>query len=132
MSNIRITVACPEALISDANNLAMVLAEGPADGLTYGTPQWKDTGGNVYAAASFEARPEWVQAAQGTLSRPDWDTGPPYVINMAGARRAQDALVFALEPVAAAPDVLTAIGGIPSRAALAAMGLEWVADEVAS
>ena len=123
MSNIRITVACPEALISDANNLAMVLAEGPADGLTYGTPHWKDTGGNVYAVASFEVRPEWVQAAQGTLSRPDWDTGPPYTVNMAGARRAQDALVFALEPVAAAPGQITALAGVPGTTAIAAMGL---------
>ena len=129
MSNIRITVACPEALISDANNLAMVLAEGPADGLTYGALQWQDTGGNLYAVASFEAPPEWVQAAQGTLSRPDWDTGPPYVINMAGARRAQDALVFALEPVAAVPTLLTAIGGIPPRDALEAMGLVALPDE---
>ena len=48
---------------------------------------------------------------------------------MAGAGRAQDALVFALDPVAAAPDALTAIGGFPSRAALAAMGLTPVPDE---
>lgn len=112
----------------DANNLAMVLAEGPDDGATYGAANWQDAQGNLYAVASFEARPEWAQAAQGALTRPDWDV-QPYIINMTGAGRAQDALVFALEPVAAAPDALTAVGGIPPRDALAAMGLVAVTDE---
>ena len=71
MSKIRITVACPDAMRDDANALAMVLAEGPDDGATYGAAHWQDAQGNTYAVASFEASPEWVQAAQGTLSRPD-------------------------------------------------------------
>ena len=83
----RITVACPEALIPDANHLAMVLAEGPPDAMTYRNPSWQDADGNLYAAASFVAQPSWVDAAQGPLERPEWDTD--YTVNMAAANRAQ-------------------------------------------
>jgi hypothetical protein len=117
----RVTAACPVALISDANHLAMALAYGPADGETYRNPQWQDADGNLYAAASFEARPEWIGMAQAPLVRPDWDTGE--IIDMDAAARAQAALVFALEPTPAVPGQLTAIGGMGGLDALAAMGL---------
>jgi hypothetical protein len=115
----------------DANDLAMVLAFGPPDGNTYGSLNWQDADGNLYAAASFEARPEWVTAAQSTLVRPEWDT-EPYVINMAGAERAQAALVFWVpseeEPDApqASTAALTAIGGVGGLEALSLMGLTQV------
>ena len=118
----RITAACPEALIDDANQLAMVLGQGPADALTYGEPKWQDADGNLYAAASFVVRPEWVGGAQSALQRPEWDA-EPYKVNMAGAQRAQAALVFSLAPVLATPSALTAIGGMDGREAIAAMGL---------
>lgn len=124
----RITVACPETLRDDANNLAMVLAFGPADALTYGGLNWQDAQGNLYASASFEARPEWVAGAQSPLQRPEWDS-KPYVISMAAANRAQAALVFwageGSIPQAVA-DKLTAIGGMEGPVALVAMGLVMV------
>jgi len=123
----RITVACPEALIPDANQLAMVLAFSPADELTYGALNWQDAAGNLYTAASFEARDEWVIGAQSELTRPGWDV-EPYVVNMTGAGRAQAALVFAQEAVEATPTTLTAIGGMDGLAALAAMGLTLVEE----
>ena len=52
----RITVVCPEALRADANNLAMVLAFGPPDTLTYGALNWQEADGNLYATAWFEVR----------------------------------------------------------------------------
>ena len=118
----RITAACPEAMIDDANNLAMVLGQGPADALTYGALKWQDADGNLYAAASFVVKPQWVGGAQSALQRPEWDA-EPYKVNMAGARRAQAALAFSLEPVLATPSALTAIGGMNGLEALAAMGL---------
>ena len=118
----RITVACPEALISDANNLAMVLAFGPDDAMTYRGLNWQDADGNLYAAASFEALPEWIIGAQSPLTRPEWDT-KPYTISMAAVQRAQAALVFAQEATPALPDKLTAIAGPDGPAALAMMGL---------
>jgi hypothetical protein len=121
----RITVACPEALKADANNLAMVLAFGPADELTYGALNWQDADGNLYAAASFEASEEWIAGAQGPLTRPAWDT-LPYTISMAAANRAQDALVLWAgegDIPQAALGKLTAIAGMEGRDALVAMGL---------
>lgn len=123
----RVTVSCPEALIPDANNLAMVLAFGPADAMTYRGLNWRDAQGNLYAAASFEARDEWVIGAQSALVRPAWDTDQ--AISMAAAQRAQAALVFAQEATPAVPDKLTAIAGPDGPAALAMMGLSPV-DEV--
>ncbi|MFP5511102.1 MAG: hypothetical protein ACLGIP_18435 [Alphaproteobacteria bacterium] len=123
----RVTVACPEALISDANHLAMVLAFSEADGMTYRGLNWRDAAGNLYAAASFEARPEWIIGAQSTLARPAWDTDQK--ISMAAAVRAQAALVFAQEATPAMPDKLTAIAGPDGPEALAMMGLEPVEVE---
>lgn len=132
----RITIACPAALIADANNLAMALAFGPADALTFREPSWQDAEGNLYSAASLEATDEWVAEAQDTLSRPEWDTD--YTVNMAGAQRAQDALVFWVpseetpEPPTASPDALVAIGGVDGLAALDAMGLSRVPEDDAA
>jgi len=123
----RLTIACPDALRDDANNLAMVLGYGPADALTYGSLGWQDAAGNLYAAASLPVSDAFTTAAQTGLERPEWDT-EPYTINMAGANRAQAALVFSLEPVQAMPDKLTACAGDDSAATLAAMGLTHEVD----
>ena len=117
----RVTAAAPEALVSDANQLAMCLAFSPADGETYTGLNWQDADGNLYAAASWEASAAWVEAASQPLVRPAWDVDE--VIDMDAAEAAQAALVFSLEPVLAVPGVLTAIGGMDGVAALAAMGL---------
>jgi hypothetical protein len=129
----RITAACPEALISDSNNLAMCLAFGPDDGRTYGPVAWQDASGSLYSAASWEAREEWVQAAQQPLVRPEWDT-EPYKVNMAGAKRAQAALIFwssdSEEPAPKANlSQLVAIGGLEGIEALQAMGLTLVEND---
>lgn len=123
----RITAAAPEALVSDANQLAMALGFSEADGETYRGLNWQDAQGNLYAAASFEAREEWIAFAQAPLVRPEWDVNE--VIDMVAAAQAQAALVFSLEPVDADPAKLTAIGGMDGPAAVAAMGLSSVAEE---
>jgi len=117
----RITAAAPEALVSDANQYAMALAFSVADGLTYTGLNWQDSTGNLYAAASWEASDAWVEASSQPLVRPAWDVDE--IIDMTAAGRAQAALVFSVEPVAAVPDKLTALGGMDGVAALAAMGL---------
>ena len=117
----RVTAACPAPLVDAANHLAMCLAASEADGQTYNGLNWQDAQGNLYAAASFEARPEWIAAAQAPLTRPAWDTAE--VIDMVAAAQAQAALVFSLEPIAADPAKLAAIGGMEGPAAVAAMGL---------
>ena len=63
----------------------------------------------------------FTTAAQSGLQRPAWDTDRH--VNMAGANRAQAALVFSLTPVTAMPDELTACVGDDALATLAAMGI---------
>ena len=117
----RLTIACPEALRDDANQLAMVLGYGPDDAQTYIAPNWQDVDGNLYACASLPVSDTFTSAAQSGLQRPAWDTDSH--VNMAGANRAQAALVFSLTPVTAMPDKLTACVGDDPLAVMAAMGL---------
>ena len=123
----RLTIACTDALRSDANNLAMVLGYGPADAETYGTPNWQDADGNLYACASLVVSDTFTTAAQSGLQRPAWDVDN--ITDMDAARRAQAALVFSLTPVTAMPDKLTACAGDDALAVLAAMGLTQVEVE---
>ena len=123
----RLTIACPDALRDDANNLAMVLGSGLGDAETYGIPNWQDADGNLYACASLIVSDTFTTAAQSGLQRPAWDTDSH--VNMAGANRAQAALVFSLDPVTAMPDNLTACVGDDALATLAAMGLTQVEVE---
>ena len=120
----RLTIACPDVLRDDANELAMVLGFGPDDAATYGALNWKDAAGNLYAAASLPVSDAFTTAAQTSLQRPAWDTDNH--INMAGAGRAQAALMFSLTPVMALPDKLTVCAGDDPLATLAAMGLTQV------
>jgi hypothetical protein len=87
----RTTIACPEALMADANQLMMVLMEGPADALTFRSASW-ERGGAKFAVASFEATPEWLETAQVPLQRPAWDR--ERIIDMQAAERAQKLLHF--------------------------------------
>ena len=124
----RLTIACPEALRDDANQLAMVLGYGPSDAETYGELNWQDVDGNLYACASLTVSDTFTTTAQSPLQRPSWDTDSH--VNMDAARRAQAALVFSLEAVEVAPDKLTACAGDDALATLAAMGLTQVEVEI--
>jgi len=120
----RLTIACPDALRYDANQLAMVLGYGPDDAETYGGLNWQDAERNLYACASLTVSDTFTTTAQSGLQRPSWDIDN--IIDMAGANRAQAALVFSLTPVTAMPDKLTACAGDDALATLAAMGLTHV------
>ena len=88
---------------------------------------WHDVDGNLYACASLTVSDAFTTASQSPLQRPAWDTNSH--VNMAGANRAQAALVFSLEAVGVAPDKLTACVGDDALATLAAMGLTHVIGE---
>ena len=124
----RLTIACPDALRDDANDLAMVLGFGPDDAETYVVLNWHDVDGNLYACASLPVSDTFTSVAQSPLHRPAWDTDN--TVNLAGANRAQAALVFSLTPVTAMPDKLTACAGDDALATLAAMGLTQVEVEI--
>ena len=128
----RITCSCPEALIYKGNNLAMALGQSEADGQTYKGLNWRDSLGNLYAAASFDAREEWIVAAQSPLFRPEWDVNK--IIDMDAAAKAQQYLVFYVvnsEEGAhkANPLNLVAIAGCEGIEALSLMGLTTKLDE---
>ena len=125
---LRLTIACPDALRDDANNLAMTLGYRPDDAGTYVGLNWQDAGGNLYACASLIVSDAFTTTAQSGLQRPSWDTDN--IIDMDAARLAQAALVFSLEAVEVAPDKLTACAGDDALATLAAMGLTQVEVEV--
>ena len=125
---LRLTIACPDALRDDANNLAMALGYRPDDAGTYVGLNWQDADGNLYACASLIVSDTFTTAAQSGLQRPSWDTDN--IIDMDAARRAQAALVFSLEAVEVAPDKLTACAGDDALATLAAMGLTQVEVDV--
>ena len=124
----RLTIPCPDALRADGNHFAMALGSGPAEALTYGSLNWLDTAGNLYACASLIVSDAFTTTAQSPLQRPAWDIDN--TVNMAGANRAQSALVFSLTPVTAMPDKLTACAGDDALATLAAMGLTQVEVEI--
>lgn len=126
----RITAACPAALISDANHLAMCLGQSADDARTYAGVSWRDADGNEYAAASWETTPAWVEWALAGIARPAWDV--EQVIDMDAAQRAYDALVISETPIPATPATLTARIHDKGVEALESMGLVRIEFEEAS
>ena len=88
----RVTIICPEALIVDGNQLAMVLGYTHADAGTYASADWQDADGNLYAVASLEVAPAFIGAAQSPLQRPAWDTDN--AVDMDAAARAQASIAI--------------------------------------
>lgn len=109
----RVTIACPEAMISDANQLARCLGYSADDGMTYGLPIWQDGDGNRYAVASGIVSDAFPAAAASPLSNPEWGA------DMAAAARAQAAITIGLP---ADPSKLAAVFGDVAMA-LSALGV---------
>ena len=119
---IRVTIACPEALIGDANQLALCLGYGETDAQTYGAAIWQDEFGNRYAVASAVVEDGFAANASSPLIEPPWGA------DMEAAARAQ-ALIQIDAP--AGPDRLAAVFGDDAMAALSVLGVtrEEVGDE---
>ena len=125
----RVTIACPEALIGDANQLALCLGLGPEDAQTYGAAIWQDVAGNRYALASAVVGHRFVAVAAAALPEPPWGADMP------AARRAQAALrVIApsADPEApppdprATPDAIVAVIEEDAAAAVRMLGVVMV------
>jgi hypothetical protein len=111
---IRVTIACPEAKIADANQLASVLGFSAADVGTFGEPVWQDAAGNRYAVASTLAKPTFVTDAVSALVDPPWGA------DMAAASRAQALISIG---GAADPSRLVAVFGEDAGVAFDALGV---------
>lgn len=119
---IRLTFACPEQFIPDANQLARVVGYSEADERTYGEPQYQDAEGNLYSVASGLVAEHFASVATSPLQEPDWGA------DMEAAGRAQ--LLAALgQP--ASPDHIAAVIGDDVQAALEFLGLVMVSEEIA-
>ena len=120
------TIAAPEALIADANQLALCLGESVADDKTFGTAIYQDASGNLYAVASTVAKPIFAQMAGQPLQAPDHAPG----MDVSAASRAQ--AVLQINGGIAAPDVIAVILGDRLESAqdhIAALGLTLIAQD---
>ena len=116
----RATIAVPQAMISDANQLAACMGLSLADLNTFGEASYSDEQGNLYAVCSAAMTPRVLQeVSAGQLVRPEFD--PNRQINMTGAGRALALLVIDVVP--AAPDKIVAVIDINPSSAITAMGL---------
>lgn len=110
----RVTIACPTAMIGDANQLALCLGQGVEDGETYGAAIWADAAGRLYAVASVVVSEDFPLAAMAPLVAPVWGA------DVIAARRAQAAIAIG---ASAAPGRIAAIFGDDAQEALAQLGL---------
>lgn len=53
----RMTLAVPEALMPQANQLALIAGESPDDVNTFAAANWQDADGNLYAVCSTVIKP---------------------------------------------------------------------------
>ena len=150
----RLTIATPAAHLDDTRNLAVALGwingYTPAEWESSFGAQYQDADGNIFHVSSFNASTDWIATAtsMGPVERPPQDVGtldpdtgeygPPYVVNLTGAHRAQERLVI-WQPAQPDPETgempdnpvpqadstnLVAVLGMKGRDALEAMGLE--------
>lgn len=118
---IRVSIAVPEELISDANQLARVVGYSELDGETFGSPNAEDADGNLYAFASGLVKPRFVTDVMNELVEPEWGA------DMEAAQRAQSLLQVSStesgEPFPADPERITAVIGWEAPDALEILGL---------
>ena len=155
-----LTIATPEADRDDATNLAVSLGwiEGwtPSEWEHCFTAQCQDDFGSLYRVMSMPLQQSFIDTAvgMGPINRPQQDIGtldpetgeygPPYVINLTSAHRAQERLVI-WQPAQADPemgeapenpvpqvgaDKLVAVIGMKGPEALTAMGLTSIPSEI--
>ena len=116
----RATIAVPEPLIAEANQLALALGESAADDQTFGAASYQDAGGNLYAVCSTVAKPIFVQLASQPLQAPNHAPG----VDLEAATRAQ--ALLQINGGIATPNVIAVIlGGSAERAQdhIAVLGL---------
>lgn len=119
--SIRITIACPEALIADANQLARCIGYSEADQWTFDAASYEDASGNRYSVPSGLVDPAFLVDALSPLVAPEWGA------DMEAAARAQ-ALVRLADPeqpetCLAGPAVIVAVVHDDPALARAMMGV---------
>ena len=122
----RATIAVPEPLIAEANQLALALGESAADDQTFTTASYQDAQGNLYAVSSTVAKPIFAQIAGQPLQAPEHAPD----MDLAAATRAQ--ALLQINGGIASPDVIAVILGDRKESAqdhIAALGLTRVEQD---
>lgn len=105
----RVTIAVPESVIADANQLALCLGESAADDQTFETAQWQDDDGNLYAVASTVATDSFQTRAGQPLQAPNH--APDADVKAASRAQAMLEIGSMDTPFSAFPDRIAAIVG---------------------
>lgn len=122
----RVTIAVPESLIADANQLALCLGESASDDQTFASTNWQDADGSLYAVCSTVAKPVFVALAAQPLQ------APAHVpdVDLEAAARAQ--MLVSINDQPAGPDRIAVVLGDRLESAMdhiAALGLGTVPHE---
>ncbi|MCK8485390.1 hypothetical protein MUY21_15210 [Aliiroseovarius sp. S2029] len=128
--SIRITIACPEHLMSQANQFALCVGNSPADVQTFGAATWEDGAGERYALASLLAGVRFPQLAAAPLAAPAHAPDA----DIAGATQAQSVLrIWSPASTDSFPEVgvdrLVAVIGLEAGLAIPLLGLSPIPTE---
>jgi len=118
MTEQRLTIACPAAMIADANQFARCTGYGPADDKTFGAASWQDAEGNLYSVSSGLVADAYASDATSPLVEPEWGC------DMDAANRAQAALTVG--GAANTSHIVAVFGSVND--ALAALGVSRVPE----
>lgn len=118
--DVRVTIAVPEAMIDNANQLSGVLGYSEDDKYTFTHMTHRDADGNEYCVASGLVKPSFIDDAQADLVAPAWP------VDMAAANVARSKLAIWTEeqPFIAVPEYISAVWGDEVDSALAKLQLE--------
>jgi hypothetical protein len=96
---LRVTVACPEAMIANGNQFALAIGENINDDRTFGPARYEDASGNLYSVASTVAVEHFPAIAGMSLAdlvaSRSWlnDEEGNSLVDLSAAQAAQAALV---------------------------------------
>lgn len=133
MPDIRITIACPVAHLSDASQFSRATGYGPEDEATFLlTPEYEDASGERYRVASGLVAEAYLSNAVSPLPEPAWGA------DMDAAARAQALIAVWVPPEEseddnrppfAAQDRIAVVIGDDPAFALSAFGLTRIVQE---
>jgi hypothetical protein len=123
------TIAVPQSLIPQANQLALIAGESPDDVNTFTNANWQDADGNRYAVCSTVIKPIVLAMLGHPIEGGELQAEGA---DMSLAQQALDVAVMYSDGVKATPDSIVIAIDIDPLEAFAAMGLVMVESEIDS
>lgn len=124
----RMTLVVPEAMMSQANQLALIVGESVDDVNTFTTANWQDSDGNLYAVCSTVIKPIVLDAFGAKLSE---QALPAHAqdADVQAAQEALDRVVMYSEGVTASTDKIVVGIDIEPTDLLKAVGVAVIESE---